>query len=292
MGESVKQNLLFALVVFTITGVITTAFGLRNNDSLDLLRSQPKTVELQPAQAEPFESLPSSTGITPPADDYITADPNIATAPNIAVNPAPSPSPAVVPPPVNTGYQPRQYQAAVHPTNYGERYAQDVSGRQVTNDWIIVLHETVGSGMSAINHFQTPHPDDANQASYHALIWADGTIIYLVPPEKRAFGAGNSVFEGARGVETVKTNPNLPPSVNNFAYHISFETPPDGRNSKEAFHSGYTQSQYQSLAWLVARTGVPSNRITTHRAVDRSGNRGDPRSFDQVAFESALSLYR
>jgi N-acetyl-anhydromuramyl-L-alanine amidase AmpD len=189
-------------------------------------------------------------------------------------------------------YQPLQYQAEVHPSNYGDRYSQDIYGQPVKQDWIVVLHETVGSGMSAVHHFQTPHAQDVDQASYHALIWQDGTVIYLVPPEKRAFGAGNSVFEGPNGPETVKTRPDLPPSVNNFAYHISLETPPDGRESKDPVHSGYTSAQYQSLAWLIARTGVPEHRITTHAIVDRSGNRQDPRSLDIESLRAMLATFR
>ena len=89
-----------------------------------------------------------------------------------------------------------------------------------------MLHETVYSAASAINHFQTPHLNEKDQASYHSLIKLDGTIIYIVPPDKRAFGASNSVFIGSNGSEAVKTHPNFPPSVNNFAYHVSLETPP------------------------------------------------------------------
>ena len=299
-----KHNILFLIVVLTITGAITAAFGLRNNNSLDLLRSPPpKSANLNPVQANPLPEITASAGTAPSVNDYVTANPG-AVSPQVPSGTA-VPSPATVPPPPvetapaapaplsnGTGYQPPQFQAAVHPSNFGERYAQDVQGQPANNDWIIVLHETVGSGMSAVNTFQTPHPNDADQVSYHALVWADGTVVYLVPPEKRAFGAGNSIFEGNRGAETVRTNPNLPPSVNNFAYHISLETPPDGRESKNVVHSGYTQAQYKSLAWLVARTGVPDNRITTHREVDRSGNRADPRSFDTASFQSMLSVYR
>lgn len=286
-----KQNLVFLVVVVALTVVITASLGRQNHQSLDLLRSPPQAVDLQPVQTDPFaaEALPSSRGVVPSTGDYVTANPG-GTSP--AISP-PVPSPPVAPSSsITNGYQPQQFQAAVHPSNYGERYARDAAGQPVKNDWIIVLHETVGSGTSAINHFQAPHPEDADQVSYHALIWADGTIIYLVPPEKRAFGAGNSVFESALGPETVKTNPTLPPSVNNFAYHISLETPPDGRQSKETTHSGYTQAQYQSLTWLVAKTGVPGNRITTHREVDRSGTRIDPRSFDMVTFQTLLSAGR
>ena len=187
-------------------------------------------------------------------------------------------------------YHPREEIALANPSNYGDRYLTDAFGRPVQNNFIAVLHETVGSARSAINLFQTYHPRDADQVSYHTLITRDGTIIYIVPPEKRAYGAGNSVFEGLNGPEAVTTNPDLPPSVNNFAYHISLETPSDGRGSRRS-HSGYTQAQYESLAWLLARTIIPTSRITTHRRVDRSGSRLDPRSFDFQLLSALLNRY-
>ncbi|MEB3210464.1 MAG: N-acetylmuramoyl-L-alanine amidase, partial [Leptolyngbyaceae bacterium] len=55
--------------------------------------------------------------------------------------------------------------------------------------------------------------------------------------------------------------------------------------------SGYTTAQYQSLAWLVARLPVPDERITTHQAVDRSGSRRDPRSFNRQQFLTQLHQY-
>jgi len=116
-------------------------------------------------------------------------------------------------------------------------------------------------------------------------------VVYVVAPEQRAFGAGNSVFLGPSGEESVYTNPDFPSSVNNFAYHISLETPPDGQNSAATTHSGYTEAQYQSLAWLLARTTIPNERITTHRAVDRSRSRIDPRSFDPERLFSLLQQY-
>ena len=177
-----------------------------------------------------------------------------------------------------------------HHTNYGDRYATDVHGRVVTNDFIIVLHETVGSASSAINTFQTPHPRDEDQVSYHTLIRRDGTVVYIVPPEKRAFGAGNSVFNGTNGPETVVTNADFPGSVNNFAYHVSLESPGDGRGNGR-YHSGYSDRQYRSLAWLIAQSTVPEDRITTHQAVDRSGSRLDPRSFSDQTFFGYLHQF-
>jgi N-acetylmuramoyl-L-alanine amidase len=189
-----------------------------------------------------------------------------------------------------SSYQPREEIALANPTNFGERYFQDVDGNPVSNDPIIVLHETVSAGWSAVRMFQTYHANDDDQSSYHTLVKLDGTVFYLVPPDKRAFGAGNSVFEGAKGIEGVKTNRLFPPSVNNFAYHISFESPVDGRGNGRS-HSGYTDAQYKSAAWLVARTGVPEERVTTHKGVDRSRTRIDPRSFDMNKFRQYLSAF-
>lgn len=185
---------------------------------------------------------------------------------------------------------PRQVTALADPSNYGDRFATDVNGRVLQNDFIAVLHETVGSAQSALNLFRTYHPRDQDQVSYHSLIGRDGTVYYIVPPEKRAFGAGNSVFNGPNGPETVRTNPALSPSVNNFAYHVSLETPGDGFNNRRS-HSGYTQAQYASLAWLLAQTTIPDSRITTHQAVDRSGSRLDPRSFNGQGMFSLLRQY-
>lgn len=187
-------------------------------------------------------------------------------------------------------YRPREEIALAHPSNFGRRFVQDLYGRPVENEPIIVLHETVGSGSSTINYFRTPHPRDNDQVSYHTLIRENGNVVYLVPPDRRAFGAGNSIFNGTKGNEAVKTNPAFPPSVNNFAYHISLVTPPDGRGNG-ARHSGYTRPQYQSLAWLVAKTGIPTDRITTHRLVDRSRQRSDPRSFNIQLFAQYLASF-
>ncbi len=187
-------------------------------------------------------------------------------------------------------YQPQEVLRLADPSNYGERFALDVNGIPVSNDFIVVLHETVGSASSALNLFARYHPRDEDQVSYHTLIGLDGTVYYVVPPEQRAFGAGDSSFRTATGEETVATNPGFPSSVNNFAYHISLETPSDGQNNNRQ-HSGYTEAQYQSLAWLLARTTVPDSRITTHKAVDRSGSRSDPRSFEPDRLLNLLHRY-
>ncbi|WP_238360975.1 N-acetylmuramoyl-L-alanine amidase [Iningainema tapete] len=189
-------------------------------------------------------------------------------------------------------YKPPYKIVWAHPSNYGERFTKDVYGVPVRNSPIIVLHETDAPVSSVLNFFKNAHTDENIQASYHTLIQLDGTVVYLVPPEKRAFGAANSVFHGSKGPETVKTNPNLPPSVNNFAYHVSLESPPSGYMNGKPTHEGYSEVQYRSLAWLVAQSNVPDNRITTHRAVDRSGQKIDPRSFDFKKFFNLLHSFR
>ncbi|NJL83701.1 MAG: N-acetylmuramoyl-L-alanine amidase [Chloroflexaceae bacterium] len=189
-----------------------------------------------------------------------------------------------------SGPIPKEESAPAHPSNYGPRYQTDADGRFLSNQLLIVLHETVGTASSAIHTFKTPHHRDRDQVSYHQLIRRNGAIVNIVPLEWRAFGAGNSVFRGPWGDETAKTSANLPPSVNNFAYHISLESPPDNGGSA-ATHKGYTDAQYESLAWLIARSCLSDRRVTTHKAVDRSGSRRDPRSFDGQKLLRLLNQY-
>jgi N-acetylmuramoyl-L-alanine amidase len=176
----------------------------------------------------------------------------------------------------------------IHPTNYGERFRRDAYGNPLDpTPQLVVLHETVYGIQSAINTFTTAHPNDHDQVSYHALIGLDGQVVQLLDPGKRAFGAGNSAFNG----RWVVTNPAVGGSVNNFALHVSLETPLDGENDGAA-HSGYTRAQYDALAVLLAdwmrRYRIPPQQITTHRAIDLGGERADPRSFDWGALQQRL----
>jgi hypothetical protein len=182
----------------------------------------------------------------------------------------------------------RVYDFATHLDNYGDRLALDARKQRVNNSLsLIVLHETVGTISSVLHLFKRPPSPGRAPVSYHALIARDGTIIQTVPAGMRALGAANSAFDR----ETVQLNPKLPGSVNNFAYHISLESPADGMNN-HPHHSGYTQNQYRALAYWAGRImqayGVPWERITTHKAVDRSGSRQDPRSFNWQRFKQQL----
>lgn len=172
-----------------------------------------------------------------------------------------------------------------HPTNFGERKVRDSWGRVLqVKPMVIVLHETVISEPQALGLFQTNHPDDDQQVSYHMLIGRDGRRVRIVPDQKRAYGSGMSAF----GDITMRDRPGSVGSINNIALHLSLVTPSDGRGDSHG-HSGYTNAQYKSLAEQVllwqATFGIPITRLTTHAAVDRSRSRYDPRSFRWDRFD-------
>ena len=174
-------------------------------------------------------------------------------------------------------------------SNYGKRYRWDLYGRRVDpTPSVVILHETTDSYQSALYTFKDYHRKDEDQVSYHTLITLDGRIIDVVDPLNRAYGAGNSAFLG----EWVVTNPRFKGSVNNFALHVSLETPWDGRNGY-LNHSGYSDKQYDSLALVLAdwmdRFNIPPENITTHQHVDLAGERSDPRSFDWSNLQRRLA---
>jgi N-acetyl-anhydromuramyl-L-alanine amidase AmpD len=174
-------------------------------------------------------------------------------------------------------------------TNFAQRQRLDAFGNPVDpRPRVVVLHETVYGIASAINTFVTPHSRDEDQVSYHTLIGLDGQVVQVLDPRWRAFGAGHSAFQG----EWAITNPQVGGSINNFALHLSFETPLDGENEAPG-HSGYTQAQYDAAAVVLAgwmrHFSIPWDRITTHRHVDLGGERADPRSFDWQALQSRLT---
>ena len=181
-------------------------------------------------------------------------------------------------------------------SNYGKRYRKD-PWHQAINPMprVIVLHETSNTLTSAINTFQTPHANDNDQVSYHTLIGREGRVVDVVDPLHRAYGAGYSAFLG----EWAVTNPEFMGSVNNFALHLSLETPSDGYLGGRT-HSGYTEEQYDALAVVLSdwmeTFGINPEAITTHEHVDLGGERGDPRSFDwpqlQVRLASLQQLCR
>jgi len=175
------------------------------------------------------------------------------------------------------------------PSNYSLRLRRDVYGQTLDpTPAVIVLHETVYNLGSALNTFSTPHRSDDDQVSYHTLVGRQGEIIQVVDANKRAFGAGYSAFGG----RWVFTNRKLAGSLNNFALHVSLETPADGSDD-ELSHSGYSPAQYDALSRVLAdwmlRYRIKPEAITTHRHVDLGGARADPRSFDWREIQKRLT---
>jgi N-acetyl-anhydromuramyl-L-alanine amidase AmpD len=183
----------------------------------------------------------------------------------------------------------RMQRLRIDPSNYGPRLARDAYGNAIPNTpKLVVLHETVYGLNSAINTFTTHHPDDADQVSYHMLIGERGQIVQALDPARRAFGAGYSAFRGRWAV----TNAAMAGSINNFALHLSLETPLDGEDDA-AEHSGYTTAQYDAMAVVLAdwmrRFNIPADAITTHRHVDLGLERADPRSFEWGRLQTRLA---
>ena len=177
----------------------------------------------------------------------------------------------------------------IDPTNFGDRYDKDAYGRVIdATPRVVVLHETVYPLSSALNTFMTPHSRDEDQVSYHTLVGQDGRVLDLVDPLSRAYGAGFSAFLG----EWAITNKKFKGSVNNFALHLSLETPPSGANANRS-HVGYTPKQYDALALVLSgwirSFNLPPAAITTHRHVDLGGERDDPRSFDWSKLQTRLA---
>ncbi|MDG2991047.1 peptidoglycan recognition protein family protein [Candidatus Synechococcus calcipolaris G9] len=239
-------------------------------------RSQEANLQVQEQiWAEVNRYVPTiETGVPVDARCEVTAAPAIDAALDTLVETVPH-------------YRPQEIWRRADPSNYGDRVRQDVYGRPVSESLLVVIHETVGPAEGTVHLFQTYHPYDYQQVSYHTIIDQDGTLIHTVPAKNRAYGAGNSEFQG----ESVKTNPEIAASVNNFAYHISLETPDDGIHEYDS-HSGYTDAQYRSLAWLISRTHVAEDRVVFHKDIDRYGERNDPRSFDQALLDNYLKPYQ
>jgi len=280
-----RPALVTLLALATFIGVIT--FGSRVPVGWQPTGQTTST----PPPVESAQSAPSA-GETELANEPTAPESDAADTTAILSAATPDPVPVPDAPPPVPVYVPPNEVAKAHPSNYGDRVDVDARGQPLDNEMIAVLHETGWTADSAINAFKAHNTSDSAQVSYHDLIRRDGTIVHIVPLEKRAYGAGNSEFRAADGtVETAITNPDLPSSVNNFSYHVSLESPP-GVSWYAPSHSGYTDEQYRTLAWAIAQVGIPDDRIVTHKEVDRAGARSDPRAFNFDKLYSYLDDYR
>ena len=130
---------------------------------------------------------------------------------------------------------------------------------------LVVIHESLYSYEEIAPLFQST----IHKGRYHSLIKRDGTVLYITPPNNKAEAAYESSFKGE----------DICGSVDPFAYHICLESPP-GSSPVALNHVGYTDSQYYSLSWLIARTRVNMDRVVGHKDIDTRGESIDPRELD------------
>jgi N-acetyl-anhydromuramyl-L-alanine amidase AmpD len=130
---------------------------------------------------------------------------------------------------------------------------------------LIVIHESLYSYEEVAPLFQS----STHKGRYHAFIKCNGVVLYITPSNKKAEAAYESSFNGEDVCD----------SVDPFAYHICLESP-EGSNPHASSHIGYTESQYYSLAWLIARTKVNVDRIVGHKDIDTRKQSIDPRNLD------------
>lgn len=135
---------------------------------------------------------------------------------------------------------------------------------------LVVVHTTEHQGGTFEN--TASYIQRKRLANY--LIGPDGAVYEIVPEEYRAYGCGDSLWEGRYGVDLEAIN------VEVFA-----NTAPGERKD------GITGAQYEGLRALVAdirarRAAITEQRVVTHRMVALSykfgfrSRKGDPYEFD------------
>lgn len=133
----------------------------------------------------------------------------------------------------------------------------------------IVMHATATqTGQEAVNTFLDP----ASKRSSHFIVDRNGSIIEMVPPERRAWHAGKSALEGIA-------------DVNSFSIGIELVDRNDGQP--------YSDAQYTAVADLIRRLrtryDIPDNRIVSHAAIALPpGRKSDPVGFDFARLYAAL----
>ena len=126
----------------------------------------------------------------------------------------------------------------------------------------IVLHSTVvPTTEDTVKIFLDPK----RQVSAHFVVGKNGQVIQMVPVEKRAWHAGESVLEGK-------------PRVNEYSVGIEMVNLNDGIDP-------YSDAQMYAVAGIVrllrSRYVIPDSRIVSHEKIALpAGRKSDPLNFD------------
>ncbi len=135
----------------------------------------------------------------------------------------------------------------------------------------LVIHATVEpTTEGTMQIFLTP----SRKVSAHFVVGRDGRVVQMVPVEKRAWHAGLSELEGARG-------------LNDFSVGIEMVNLNDGKDP-------YPVEQMEAVAGIIrllrSRYDIPDSRIVSHAQIALpAGRKNDPVGFD---FEKVKQMAR
>lgn len=144
-----------------------------------------------------------------------------------------------------------------------QNYTQcNISSRGGYSITLVVIHHTASSNINGtIAWFKNPKAS----ASAHYVIGLDGCTVAMVPEDKKAWHAGQSIFQGQKD----KNN-----SVNSFS--VGIELVGDGNSA------AYTEQQYQALIELCktlrSRYKLSDQQFTGHEFV-APARKNDPGKF-------------
>jgi len=164
-----------------------------------------------------------------------------------------------------------------HPNNYGDRPV----GIEIS---LIVLHYTASGSLDAtVRWFQDPEA----KASAHYVIGRDGTIVRMVPEEKKAYHAGESEWNGRKdanqfsiGIELVNWGKLEKRDDRFFTWPKEYTNPYTGLEPvflENAWWEPYPDAQIASLEPLIddIKQRHPINAVVGHRDVSL-GRKLDP----------------
>lgn len=131
----------------------------------------------------------------------------------------------------------------------------------------IVLHcDAAAKVESSLDWIRRPE----SKVSYHVLVDRDGTVYAVVNPDRKAWHAGVSVFQGQS-------------DCNRYAVGVSMAN----RNDGEAYPEAQLAAVADVCALLCQHYAIPVIRITTH-AIVAPTRKTDPKGLDLLAFQERV----
>ena len=113
-----------------------------------------------------------------------------------------------------------------------------------------------------------------SRASYHVLIGRKGDIYTIVPPEQRAWHAGQSSWGGV-------------PDCNDYTIGVCLSNRNDG---EEPYAEAQRIAAVEVCATLCQHFAIPTSRITTHALIATpAGRKTDPRGLELPVFRAAVA---